>query len=267
MSVITEHWRRYFDEKDEGLGTTYERFVLHDYFERLRQAYPIGRVLEVPSFGMTGISGINSIWWAFQGARVTVADHDGQRLALAAGAWREAGAGADFVQTAEGYTALPFRDGASDLTWCFAALSLVADAGLFAAELARVTSRVIFICVPNDRAALGAIPGCPGGNLPGLMAPLGWRLEWQGYLDAPPWPDIAMKREDFLRKLGLARLAGRMERKDGERLCVLDFWNGAAPDLEQRVRRWAIFEGLPDMVKRLWAHHRYFVFTPRGGRR
>ena len=82
MTFITENWRRYFDEQDEGLGTTYERFILHRYFEKLRQEYVIQSVLETPSFGMTGVSGINSLWWASQRIDVTVIDNVEERLRL-----------------------------------------------------------------------------------------------------------------------------------------------------------------------------------------
>jgi hypothetical protein len=56
---IDNNWKQYFEDFDEGLGTTYERFILHRYFEKIQSTCSIESVLEVPSFGMTGISGIN----------------------------------------------------------------------------------------------------------------------------------------------------------------------------------------------------------------
>ena len=82
MLPITANWHRYFDDNHEGLGTTYERFILHHYFHELKKQYAVTSVLEVPSFGMTGISGINSIWWAAKNIPVTILDHSVERIAL-----------------------------------------------------------------------------------------------------------------------------------------------------------------------------------------
>ncbi len=88
--TITNCWEDYFRKHDEGLGTTYERFILHNYFSRLKDRYDIHSVLEAPSFGMTGVSGINSLWWASQGAKVTIVDQSSPRLESIARVWREA---------------------------------------------------------------------------------------------------------------------------------------------------------------------------------
>ena len=82
MLPINSIWKRYFTNHNEGLGTTYERFVLQQYFERIRNKFSIKRVLEAPCFGMTGISGINSMWWAIEGCSVTIADHGRERIDL-----------------------------------------------------------------------------------------------------------------------------------------------------------------------------------------
>ena len=75
MSII-DTWEQYFSNNNEGLGTTYERFILHRYFEDISTSFAIKNILEVPSFGMTGISGINSMWWAKRGTDVTVVDRN-----------------------------------------------------------------------------------------------------------------------------------------------------------------------------------------------
>ena len=66
MLLINSIWKKYFNNRNEGLGTTYERFILHRYFESIKNRYSIQSVIEVPSFGMTGISDINSMWWALK---------------------------------------------------------------------------------------------------------------------------------------------------------------------------------------------------------
>ena len=84
---IIHSWESYFDTFDEGLGTTYERFILHRYFRFLKDTYDISSVLEVPSFGMTGVSGINSLWWAGQGIETTVTDNNPSRISQIQEVW------------------------------------------------------------------------------------------------------------------------------------------------------------------------------------
>ncbi len=59
---------------DEGLGTVYERFILNGFFDSLIDSYPINNVLEVPIYGMTGLTGINSVRFADRGCKVTMVD-------------------------------------------------------------------------------------------------------------------------------------------------------------------------------------------------
>ena len=54
------------------------------------------------------------------------------------------------------------------------------------------------------------------------MEELNWRIEETGYFDVPPWPDIAMKKEDLLRNLGLKWVADRLKSKGNDGLCILD---------------------------------------------
>lgn len=248
------------------MGTTYERFILHRYFEQLRSAYGVESVLEAPCFGMTGISGINSIWWASNGARVTVVDHHRERIRLAENVWRELSLQAEFMCCDDSYQTLPFGKNSFDLSWNFAALAhLPAPEGILN-ELARVTRKIIFICIPNPAQLfrLSRAPSC-GLNRQTIidtMRGLEWALSGQGFMDAPPWPDIAMSKEDFFRRIGLAGLAGMLERKNTHPLCIIDHWKGTDRAMERNILRYAFLERLPDPLKRFWAHHRYFIFTP-----
>ncbi len=67
-------WKRYLTEYNEGLGLVYERFVLNDFLQALRQESNIQTVLEAPLFGMAGVSGINSVALAQAGCEVTLVD-------------------------------------------------------------------------------------------------------------------------------------------------------------------------------------------------
>ena len=82
MSDNNRSWSKYFESRYEGLGTAYERFILHQYFERIRNRYCVESVIEVPCFGMTGISGINSLRWAVHGFRIGVVHNAEERVDL-----------------------------------------------------------------------------------------------------------------------------------------------------------------------------------------
>jgi len=277
--LIDTTWREYFSNPHEGLGTTYERFVLHKFFKELNSRYPIEKVLEVPSFGMTGLSGINSLWWACKGASVTVVDDDKERIQQIRRVWEGLSAKAHFVCQSSGFNALPFRDKSFDLGWNFASVRFVADLNSFLNELVRVSSKVIFICVPNEgniwsflmRLSQGKGKDVPAAftdpeQIMNIMDKLGWSTNERGYFDVPPWPDIAMKKEDFLRKIGFKKLAQKLEKGNEQCLCILDYFNGNNRNMESEMLRHGFLEESPSIFKKLWAHHRYFVFVPRAQR-
>jgi SAM-dependent methyltransferase len=149
MLSITTTWQQYFQNHHEGLGTTYERFILHRYFERLKGTYQIQNVLEAPSFGMTGISGINSMWWALGGTQTSIVDHSMDRINSSRNVWQKLSVNAKFFYNQNGYTSLPFGNDSFDMSWNFASLWFVPNLEEFLKELARVSKKVIFICHPN----------------------------------------------------------------------------------------------------------------------
>ena len=273
---ILKNWPDYFENPHEGLGTTYERFVLNNHFKRIQSAFSIRNVLEVPSFGMTGISGINSLWWATTGSQVTVVDNNLKRLLSAKSVWSTVALKADFVYLKD-INRFEFKDKAFDLSWNFGSLWFIPDLNVFFQELTRVTRKVIFICVPN-RSGLGhltrlAINGGKNDSffldnlkksviLNGLKNQ-GWLLRETGYFDIPPWPDIAMKKEELFKKIGLNRIIRLFKReKEGvdRRLCILDYLTGASPNMENEIMRYSWLENAPWLIKKFWAHHRYFIF-------
>ncbi|OPX96106.1 MAG: biotin biosynthesis protein BioC [Syntrophorhabdus sp. PtaU1.Bin002] len=277
--LIDAAWREYFSNPHEGLGTTYERFVLHKFFKELNSRYSIEKVLEAPSFGMTGLSGINSLWWAYKGAGVTVVDDDKERIQQIRRVWEGLSAKAHFVCQSSGFNALPFRDKSFDLGWNFASVRFVADLNSFLNELARVSSKVIFICVPNEGNVWSFLMRLSQGKekdvtaaftdpeqIVNIMDKLGWSTNERGYFDVPPWPDIAMKKEDFLRKIGFKKLAQKLEKGNEQCLCILDYFNGNNRNMESEMLRHGFLEGFPSIFKKFWAHHRYFIFVPRAQR-
>jgi len=273
---ILDSWPSYFDNWDEGLGTTYERVILHRYFEELKRHYGVQTVLEVPSFGMTGISGINSLWWASQGITPTVVDDNEQRIARSQQVWNSIPLPVKFIRHSPDQR-LPFADESFDLSWNFASLWFVKNMQQFAAELMRVTRKVIFICVPNSNGIGYKLRYFMDKNLPEDFYPQNvlpksflpyftqgnFKLRRKGYLDIPPWPDIAMKKEDMLRKAGLGFLLKKKEDKQPQpesRTCIVDYFNGSRPQLTQEILKYSFLEHAPFPLKQVWGHHRYFIF-------
>ena len=274
MLTITTNWPEYFENHNEGLGTTYERFILHQYFENIKKRYSVQNILEVPSFGMTGISGINSMWWASQGVKATIVDQDKERINLTKNVWEEVSLKADFVFQNDNYKSLPFENNSFDMSWNFASLWFVPELDKFLKELDRVSRKVIFICIPN-RTGLGHLmrlfakkesdvpfymDNIIPGNIKNIMQTLKWKVSDEGYFDVPPWPDIAMKKEDMLGAVGLKWLVKEKDNEEDNGICILDYFIGKKPDMENEILKYSFLEDSLKILKIFWAHHRYFVF-------
>jgi SAM-dependent methyltransferase len=275
---ILKTWRSYFEESPhEGLGSSYERVVLNRKLEDLRQRYSIRTCLEVPVFGFTGLTGINSLGLAKDGVQVTLVDDNDERLGLITGCWDQAGerfAG----HCVRGFSPLPFERESFDFSWNFSALWFVTDLRLFLRELTRVTKKAILLCVPN-RWGVGYLSQkyISGAELreflmerhiiPHMitrsMEALGWDLVERDYIDAPPWPDIGMKKEEFFKLLGLRLLVRESTGSERQVLTIMSYYRGEDPEFPLRMLRHAWFErNAPQFVKALWAHHRFLLFEP-----
>jgi len=274
MISIEQNWKRYFTDHNEGMGTTYERVILHKYFKKISDRFDIKSVLEVPSFGMTGVSGINSMWWAVKGAQVTVMDDDEERVGLISEVWRNMDIPLQLLYQ-ENFSSLPFDDAFFDISWNFAALRFQSGIPALLIELARVSKKAVFICIPNmsnifnmfrtsgkTDHSLDKKQDDSARRIREIMEQQNWHLAEEGYLDVPPWPDIAMAKEDMLRKMGMAFIADRMQKRDNPGICILDWFSGKDPHMEERVLRYDLLENLPDRIKKFWAHHQYFLFIP-----
>jgi len=277
IATVNEIWREYFRDPYEGLGTTYERFILHRLFERIRTRYSVQTVLEAPSFGMTGLSGINSLWWAHNSAKVTIVDDHEERIDLVKEVWQRLGFAASFVNQPSGFDILPFDDKSFDMSWNFASLWFIQDLKSFFEELTRITRKVIFICIPN-RLGLGylarrvfnkqeftplRVENLNTRKIKKIISSLDWVVSGEGLFDVPPWPDIAMKKEEFLKAIGLKRLAEAFERGNGEGVSILDYFSGKHGGLDKDILKYSFLENSPTIFKRFWAHHHYLIFTPK----
>lgn len=275
---IINSWENYFRHRDEGMGSTYERVILNDILLEIVKRYEVQTVLESPSFGFTGLSGINLMELARQGLEITLEDHDPQRLEMVKELWSEAGLSLQ-SNLNQGYRTLDYPDNSFDMSFSFSALWFCQDLSAYLKELCRVSSRCAFISVPN-REGLGyksqladyspeAYPDLKPAHIDPpsvirLMNANGWMLVKSSLFDCPPWPDIGMSKEDFLeRKLGIKLPKKAFASSPKQPLCILDHYRGLDADLPQRMRKLSLVERYaPEAFKRVWAHHRYLLFVP-----
>jgi len=177
----------------------------------------------------------------------------------------------------EDFTFRSFSDNSIDMTWNFSALWFVNDLENFLQEISRITRKVIFLCVPN-RAGIGFITQKYLGredlkkhlkeenilpkNIKQAMKNLNWDLIDSGYIDCPPWPDIGMSKENFLKIFGLSWLLPK--ESEAAPLTIMDYYSGINPEFKTEMLKHSWFEkNAPDLLKQIWAHHRYFIFIPQ----
>ena len=240
------------------------------------ERFQIKTVLEAPLFGFTGISGINSMHLAKLGCQVTLVDHDTERIAKIKEVWKEIDLPVRLQMVSE-YTKLPFSDEEFDLSWNFAALWFVENLESFLQELSRVTSKIILIFVPNC-LGIGYLSQKISGkkdlkkylnesyiipkNIKRVLDRLNWSLIETNFIDCPPWPDIGMHKEKFLKKVGLGYFINHKQPdKSKSPLTILNYYKGLQPGFQDEMLKYYWFEKYaPWIIKRFWAHHRYFLF-------
>lgn len=283
---ILHFWEKYFYNFDEGLGSTYERFIINEILYKTVENFRVKKVLEVPSFGFTGLSGINSMGLVKQSCDVCIIDSDKKRISLAEDIWsRYDFEGAYEFKHLDLFEELPFGNMSFDMSWNFSALWFVKNINNFLGELSRVTKKVIVLMVPN-RTGLGYLHQKYTGKndlkmllnedfiKPNVFIPImmenGWNLLSDNYLDCPLWPDIGMSKEDFLKKFTgkipfietvITPLLSK-EDKSHNPVTILDYYSDTDIKMEEVMRKYRFFEDYaPAIFKAVWAHHHYYIFT------
>ncbi|MBN2828897.1 MAG: methyltransferase domain-containing protein [Candidatus Cloacimonetes bacterium] len=271
---ILHFWRNYYDNPDEGLGSSYERVIINNTLMEIISRYQVKSILEAPIFGFTGTSGINSMQAAISGCEIRLLDDNMERSALIANLWDRCGLTCK-IDFTEDFMSLDYEDKSYDLSWNFSAMWFVKDFEKFLSELSRVTRKVILISVPNQHG-LGYISQKLSGkedlkkhlkeeyieptSIINELFKLNWKLVEDDYFDCPPWPDIGMPKAKFLSKFGLGFIF-RDKDKNRKPITILDYYTGKKPDFPQEMMRYSILEKFaPRLFKRFWAHHHYYLF-------
>jgi len=272
---IINNWQTYFSNFDEGLGSSYERIILNKKLELICKHFKIKSILEAPSFGFTGLSGINSMGLAKSGKKITLLDNNEKRIELIKKIWSDLNLTLS-IDISKDFGSLSFADNSFDMSWNFSALWFVQDISKFLDELTRVTSKAILLSVPN-RNGLGYISQKILGskelkeqikeenilpkNIKHEMKNNNWVLIDSNYIDCPPWPDIGMPKAKFLKSLGLNWL---IKEKEHEPISIIKYYRDDDPDFKEKMLKHYWFEKIaPKFIKFFWAHHKYFLFVPK----
>lgn len=194
-------------EKDTGLGTTYERVAVARLLDRLAERHTIHRVLEGPTDGITGISGLNSIPLAQRGASVDLVLGDADEVALAQRAWNAVGVGDKLSVRAANGDALGVEPRSYDFVWNFNSLPQVASADALLDEMCEASSRFVMVFVSNtwnygfpvhrlhhkaahDPWSHGNISVMNTRVIARKLAERGFKVVERLLVDTPWWPDI-----------------------------------------------------------------------------
>lgn len=260
---------------DTGLGTTYERWALNQVLQRIQQAYHIQSALEGPGDGMTGIAGINSIVLGRQGIHVTLHLTDSSQAAYAERVWKIHAPQASLEIVTD--LNIHFPDQSYDLVWNFNVLPRASVPGVLLDEMARVSRRYVFFCVPNagnysfwlhrlhHRVAQhpwdhGDIMWMRAAPWLKLLTEKKLRLCEFFYLDCPWWPDIVNPAQllmDFFPFFKRAPQKAMPENRMKWEPDALPYYDPERyPELHQKLRRLAFFENSSfPFLKRLFGHH------------
>ena len=274
---ILHFWQKYFVNPDEGLGSTYERFIINRALFKIVKHFAINTVLEAPSFGFTGMSGINSLGLAQKGIQVSLLDHDENRIVKIKELWNQYNLPID-IHYSKDYSSLEFDNKVFDMSWNFSALWFVDDLELFLTELDMINKNVILIMVPNQ-TGLGYMQQKYFGQddlnkylkeeniniytIKKILIDKHWKLLHHELIDCPLWPDIGMSKEDFVHKLGLHNII-KFKNKDheiNEPKTILDYYLGKKPTMPHDFTKYEFFEKYaPLWFKKIWAHHQFMLF-------
>lgn len=134
---------------DEGFGTAYERLVINKWFTKLMKRHKILTVLEFPCDGITGLLGINSLFFAQNHCDVTLCNMSFKLLMLTSRIWRALGqTSINSVLTSED-RCLPFPDDTFDLVWNFCMMERYTDPNGLVQEMKRVSRKLVLIMTQN----------------------------------------------------------------------------------------------------------------------
>ncbi len=275
MGINNDNWKEFFFESNEGMGTLYDRVILEKFFNLFVKKYNIKNTLDCPSFGMTGFSGINSIYLASKGVQVTVCEDNPERLNWIKKLWNNIGLDAEFILV-KNWSDLPFNNRYFDLVWNLSSLWYLKEYDISAPikELGRVTKRCLFICTHNKNQLFYPVWKMIEPDfirhikeeysdekiLAKILdnALLDFNIYDEGYFVTTPWPGIILKKDQLLNNHN-NKINKYLEINNIKLPEYVDHLNN--PKLNNKIQRMMFLESLPNPVKKYWAHLKYWIFT------
>jgi SAM-dependent methyltransferase len=273
--------------KDTGLGTTYERVAVARLLGRIADRHEIRTVLEGPTDGITGISGLNSVPLAQRGADVELVLASEEEAALARRAWETLGLADRLTVRAAENGSLGVGDRKFDLVWNFNSLPQVPDPDRLLDEMCDASRRYVMVFVSNtwnygfpihrlhhvaahDPWSHGDISVMNAAHIANRLAERGFKVVERLLVDTPWWPDIDSPIEEvaatflpFLRRK-TAR-SHRLEHYTWTVETLPYFDNERLAKLLTEIEKHFIIErSRLTPLKLLFAHHRG-VFAERLG--
>lgn len=285
MGIHKDNWKKFFFNSKEGLGTDYDRILCERVLEKFISEYKIKSVLDCPSFGMTGFSGINSIYLAKKGIDVTICEDNPERLEWVKNLWEEIGLNATFILVKYN-TRLPFDDQSFDFVWNLSALWHINNGvHTLIKELGRVTGKCLFTSVYNlnqlfypiwksfepefflsvneEYSKEITLEKIFNENLNGFG------IKEKGYIVTTPWPGVIIKKEQITNKI--------LRKKTIEEDTI--YHNYKLDDIRNNIslptyvdilinhkrnktlENLMILEKLPNFIKRYWSHLIYWTYS------
>ena len=278
MGIHNENWKQFFCDPNEGIGTVYDRVILKNFFNRFITKNKIKNVLDCPSFGMVGFSGLNSLYLAKKGIKVTICDDNSERLNWIETLWNKVGLKADFLLIKD-YTQIPLNEQSFDLVWNLSALWHLKryEIDQIIEELWRVTKKILFISVYNLKQIPFPIWKLLDPEyfqhikleyseekiLENIFKTVSMTIEESGYFVTTPWPGITLKKEQIFTKiLGMKNDETKNthihQLKDMKTPSYMEhiFY----PILDEKIEKLMLLERFPNFFKKYWGHLKYWIF-------
>jgi len=133
---------------DEGIGIASERYFYARIIEWVTKKYQIKSVLEAPVDGLMGIPGMNSVYFARAGAKVTVSSPSNELLTNAKKFWRKLGLEKMVTFVHDPDFAFPFRANSFDLVWNYCTYEHFRDNSLLPI-MKSISKKIVMIVTQN----------------------------------------------------------------------------------------------------------------------
>lgn len=190
---------------DEGIGIASERYFVGKLIAQITKRYHIKTVLEAPVDGLMGIPGMNSVFFARAGAKVTVASPSRSLLDNAGKFWQKLGLKGLVKLIPDPNFSYPFVSKSFDLVWNYCIFERFSEDTVLP-KMINLSKKWVLIVTQNrfnwgfpihqhyhQKRKMVWDHGYPKlmdlGYLKKLFKKYGLKIVLSGVIDVPPWLD------------------------------------------------------------------------------